>query len=317
VDSPEVVVAGQVARDLVLVVPEVPDAGDTAAVSARREMLGGKGANIAVALAQLGMPVTLLGVVGDDEVGDRLLTQAEHDHVDTSAVVRRAATSTALIVDLVTEDAQWRYLEDIPDEVLLTEADVRSAAAVLTKASSVVVQLQQPSAAALAAAGIAQRAGRRLVLDGAPADDPRRDALLAAAEVLRVDQHEGELLTGVTLGSAQAALRAGRDLLDRGPSLVALATDEANVFVWHGDQVVIPLVDTEVRDTTGGGDAFTAALTAALTRGQSPHRAARLAVAASAATVGHPGGRPELTQAALDEFSAQLGGQGAISEARA
>lgn len=57
----EVVVVGQVARDLVLVVDEVPGPGGTAAVRERREMLGGKGANIAVGLAQLGAPVALVG----------------------------------------------------------------------------------------------------------------------------------------------------------------------------------------------------------------------------------------------------------------
>jgi sugar/nucleoside kinase (ribokinase family) len=64
-ETADVIVAGQIARDLVLVVDDVPGAGQSAAVRQRREMLGGKGANQAVALAQLGMRVALLGVVGD------------------------------------------------------------------------------------------------------------------------------------------------------------------------------------------------------------------------------------------------------------
>ncbi len=63
-------VVGQIARDLVLVVDEVPGPGSSAPVRERREMLGGKGANIAVGLAQLGAPVKLVGVVGDDDIGD-------------------------------------------------------------------------------------------------------------------------------------------------------------------------------------------------------------------------------------------------------
>jgi ribokinase len=300
-----VVVIGQVARDLVLVVADVPDSGGTATVRTRLEMLGGKGANIAVALAQLDVPVALLGVVGDDQVGDHLLDQAKSDRINTGPVIRRVSTASALIVDLVTTDGKWRYLEHIPAAVLLTEADVRSAAAAVSSAASVVIQLQQPSAAALAAARLARDSGRRVVLDGAPADDERRAALLAAADVLRVDQREGEILTGEALDSTQAALRAGRALLGRGPSLVALATAGGNVFVWDDEHCVIPHVDTEIRDTTGAGDAFVAALTAALTRGQNPRQAARLAVAAAAATVGHPGGRPDLTTA-LDRFRHEI-----------
>ncbi|WP_230858956.1 hypothetical protein [Actinoplanes aureus] len=52
--SERVVVAGQLARDLVLLIDEMPAAGTSADARVRREMLGGKGANQAVALAQLG-----------------------------------------------------------------------------------------------------------------------------------------------------------------------------------------------------------------------------------------------------------------------
>jgi ribokinase len=59
--------------------------------------------------------------------------------------------------------------------------------------------------------------------------------------------------------------------------------------------VLLPLTDEKVVDTTGGGDAFTAALTAALLRGAAPEAAARQAVAAAGVTVRHPGGRPDLS----------------------
>ena len=59
----EIVVVGQIARDLVLVVDEVPGPGGTAPVRERREMLGGKGANIAVGLAQLGVTPWLSALI--------------------------------------------------------------------------------------------------------------------------------------------------------------------------------------------------------------------------------------------------------------
>jgi ribokinase len=96
-----VIVFGQIARDLVLVVDAVPTASRSADVYQRRELLGGKGANQAVGLAQLGMRPALAGVVGEDQVGQRLLTQAGQDRVDVSAVARRPGVRTALIVDIV------------------------------------------------------------------------------------------------------------------------------------------------------------------------------------------------------------------------
>jgi ribokinase len=56
-----------------------------------------------------------------------------------------------------------------------------------------------------------------------------------------------------------------------------------------------------VVDTTGAGDAFTAGLVMALAQGGGPQRAARMAVAAAGATVGHAGGRPSLTPKAVQD----------------
>jgi ribokinase len=88
---------------------------------------------------------------------------------------------------------------------------------------------------------------------------------------------------------------------------VAFAAGEAgNVFAWPGGHLTVPLTGTRVEDTTGAGDAFTAALVAALARGDPPDAAARLATAAAGATVGHPGGRPHLTPGALRDQLRQL-----------
>ncbi len=64
-----VVVIGQIGRDLVLRTDGPPSAGEATTVLQRDELLGGKGANQAVGLAQLGVPVALIGAVGDDSPG--------------------------------------------------------------------------------------------------------------------------------------------------------------------------------------------------------------------------------------------------------
>jgi ribokinase len=298
---------GQITRDLVLTVDQIPGPAGTTGVRERREMLGGKGANQAVGLAQLDVPVGLLGVVGDDEVGQRVLDQARSDGIDTSPVVCRPGTETALVVDMVDPQGHWHYLESMPAGTLLTESDVAGAAAALDGASAALVQLQQPAPAALAAARRAHAAGARVLLDGAPEDARQRDDLLAVADIVRADAREAEKLTGASVTDAASAVRVGRDLLGRGPSMVALAVGtQGNAFIWRDDQALIPLVDTPVVDTTGGGDALIAGLVAALLRGEEPRQAARFAVATAAATVGHPGGRPNLSAEAIDEQLANV-----------
>ena len=280
-------VVGQLARDLVLSVDEVPAAGSSAPARGRLEQLGGKGANQAVGLAQLGVRPGLVAVAGDDVIGDVLLEQARRDGIDVSGVVRRPGTLTGVIVEILA-GGEYRYVEDLP---LLTAADVEAAAASIRRRDAVLVQLQQPPEAVTAAARLGHDAGRLVVLDGAPGDE----ALLGYAGVVRADGKEAEQWLGV---AAEEFAAAARGLLAKGPKLIALEVPGANLFVWADGELRVPLSDAEVVDTTGGGDAFVAALTASLLRGETYETAARHATAASGATVSHPGGRPDLREVA-------------------
>lgn len=238
----DVVVVGQIARDLVLLVDAVPSAGGSV-------------------------------------------------DVDIACAARRPRTRTALIVTVVAEGEGWRHFEDVA-ATTLTDADITAAADTLTAAKSVIVQLQQP--AALTVARLAHAAGKRVVLDGAPPAD-QRAALLATATVLRADAHEAELLTGTRMGSVEVALRAARELLAEGPSVVALAVEgQGDVVVWADDEVFLPYADTPTVDTTGAGDSFIAALTVALNRDEPLAAAARAAADAAGSTVSRLGGRPAL-----------------------
>ena len=69
----------------------------------------------------------------------------------------------------------------------MSPPDAHAAAAILTAARTVVLQLQQPAQALLAAANYARRGSGRVVPDGAPSEGPHRDALLGAAHLLCAD----------------------------------------------------------------------------------------------------------------------------------
>lgn len=292
----DVVVVGQIARDLVLLVDEPPVAGTSATVRERLETLGGKGANQAVSAAQLGASVALVGVVGDDLDATPILDRARRDGIDVRGVVRRSGTRTGLIVNVVDGAGRWRYLEDLPASTLLTDGDVLARRQLLSSARVLLVQLQQPAATALTAARIGRSSGALVVLDGVPDDNAMIDELVGSADVVRADAREAESLAGEPLRDVAAVVRAARALLAKGLRVVAFAAgDEGNVIVWPGGEVVIPLGDTVVADTTGAGDAFTAALAVSLLRGAEPAEAGRNASDAAASTVRHIGGRPRLS----------------------
>ncbi|RJK97591.1 PfkB family carbohydrate kinase [Vallicoccus soli] len=302
----EVVVVGQVARDLVVRASRLP--GPDGSAPARREWegLGGKGANQAVACRRLGASAALVGVVGDDDAGARALRTAGRDGVDVSGVVVRPAAATALLLDVVEEDGTRRLLEDAPDEVLVRPEDVRASAGALAAARWVLLQLQTPADAAYAALealGPAAPGAPCLLADGAPGDDGLREALLRRADVLRADAHEAELLVGRELPDVGAVEEAARELVAAGPRVVALgAGPEGNVVAWERGCLRIPLLDVDVVDKTGGGDSYVAALAVALLRGDPVEDAAWRASAAASLAVSVAGGRPRYDAAAVTDL---------------
>src|SRR5690606_36108568 len=151
-------------------------------------------ANQAVAMVQLGAPVHLLGIVGEDAVGAELLRSLQEDGAGAWWVRRRGAS--ALLVDVVDADGQSCLLEDVPEESLLRPEDLRDAQELFRGADTVCLQLQQPVDALREAARLATDVGARVVLDGAVPQDARQE-LLAAASVLRADAREAKLLTGL------------------------------------------------------------------------------------------------------------------------
>jgi ribokinase len=297
-----VLVVGQTTRDLVLRVDAVPGPAAGTAASERVESYGGKGANQAVALAQLGVDVRLLSTVGDDTTATTVLDALRAEGVDVESVLRRG-DRTGLIVELVDDDG-GRFILDLPDEGALRPEDVASTD--LDDVHSVLVQLAGPTDAPLAAARRGREAGVRVVLDGAPADPTRTVELLGLADVVRADADEADVLLGRALAGPQEVVAAAAELLGAGPDLVLLAVRGGGNAVARratGGSVTTELLGlpaVPVTDTTGAGDAMVAGLTAALVRGRTADEAARCAVRTAAATVGHVGARPRLTPAMIE-----------------
>ncbi|CAN5702312.1 hypothetical protein BH23CHL8_BH23CHL8_19450 [soil metagenome] len=59
---------------------------------------GGLTADVAISLAQLGVPTELLGSVGDDEEGDRVVVELGRSGVGHAAVLRDPSTRTPLLM---------------------------------------------------------------------------------------------------------------------------------------------------------------------------------------------------------------------------
>ncbi|GAA2459375.1 ribokinase [Actinomadura vinacea] len=280
----EVVVVGSVNADLVIGVRRRPAPGETVLGSDLATYPGGKGANQAVAAARLGGRVGILGRVGDDGHGALLRAALAGAGVDLShLLVTEGPSGVALIT--VDPGGDNSIIVSPGANARLVPADVDRARPMLAAASVVSFQLEIPIETVEAAARAAADAGARVVLNLSP-PAPLPDGLLALCDPLVVNEHEAAFLLGHRGGPADLA----KELLGRGPRsvLITLGADGALVADAAG-VTAVSSPKVEAVDTTGAGDAFTAALCLRLARGDDLADAARYAARVGAAAVRRPG----------------------------
>ncbi|CAI9415979.1 PfkB family carbohydrate kinase [Nocardioides sp. T2.26MG-1] len=292
--EPAVVVIGSANLDLVASVPAIPAPGVTVLAAGREERAGGKGLNQAVAAARAGAPTTLVGAVGDDDAGRRLLTEALDAGIDTGCVrTLPAATGTAWI--MVQPDGENAIVVDGGANAAVTaleECDLDA----ISRARVVVAQLETPLTAVAAAAAAAAAAGARFVLNAAPARD-LPETLLRGVDVLVVNEHEAADLVSQPAGEPDVEAAATALLRLVGSVVVTLGAAGALVGDAEGLRRV-PGVPADVVDTTGAGDTFTGVLAAALAAGSGLDAAVRRAVVAGAIAVESSGAVPSIPTAA-------------------
>jgi ribokinase len=186
----------------------MPSSGASTRITHRRAFLGDKGANQAVGLAQLGVRVSLIGVVGDDSAPPRWCCgRPARDGIDVAGVTRRG--TTALFIDLIDEPASRRLFEHIPADARITVEDLDRAAPMLDAADTVSIQLQHPSDTALATARRALSRGALVVADGRP-ERGIHEELLRSLHAIRSAADEAESIAEPITTVAEATTLANR-----------------------------------------------------------------------------------------------------------
>lgn len=237
---------------------------------------GGAPANVAVALARLGVPSAFCGVVGDDPFGSKLRATLDRFGVDISRLraTDKADTTIAFAWKDERGDGHFRLLRLA--DVLLAPDDI--AAARIEDVSTVIVGsvalAAEPSQTAiLAGVETAARAGIPICFDVnlRPTLWSSMDAARAACEPI---MRQATLLK-LSLDDARYLLDAqdvetALNRLDAYSAPFVVLTDGARGAWFGGARAVIdgdnhlPAFSVDAIDPTGAGDAFTAALVSRL-----------------------------------------------------
>ena len=283
---PKVTVLGSLNMDISVTVPRLPGPGATSLGSAARFTPGGKGANQAVAAARLGAAVHMVGCVGDDDFGRRLLAALRTEGIDADAVRTVASVPTGLAMIAVDEAGENLIIVAPGANHQVGPADVDKAAP--NEGGILVISAEIPAPAVTRALA---RPGPK-ILNLAPAPENAAELVAAVGEHLDwlvVNESEAAAVLGHPVSGLASAKMAATELTAKGPRHAVVTAGAHGAALASADAPdgahTIEGFKVHAVDTVGAGDTFVGALAVALAAGVPPPEAVRAAAAAGAAAV--------------------------------
>ena len=254
-----------------------------------RTVVPGGGANAINNLADLGVNVLPVGVVGDDEAGRLLLKAFRHKHIPVSGVLKDKSYTTVTktrILAGMTHNARQQVVrvdrepETEPNRHLKREL-VLAARQYARASDALLISDYGYGAASPAILNAIRERGR---LDGVPVILDSRYRMLQYSGVVAATPNEAEVeaALGVRIGNDWPSLcSAGEQVMSRmllQSLVITRGRDGMAAFTGKHKPVDIPIFGSDqVADVTGAGDTVIATFAAAFAAGASTEEAAYLA----------------------------------------
>jgi sugar/nucleoside kinase (ribokinase family) len=279
---------GNISLDILVRPVEQFHWGTTTWVDSIEQNLGGNGANTSYTLGMLGVPVRLLGLVGGDAFGERVLSILRSAGVDLSLVGRSQAATTT-VVAVVNGEGNRLFLHQVGSSAEVFPEPIVFTAPMLDGVSHFHLAnlFALPSMRRTAPESLrrAREAGLTISLDtgwdarGRWIEDIA--GCLPYADLLFMNLDEAQRLSGCADGE-QAARRmqslGARDVV------IKLGASGCAVFTEKGVDH-FPGFEIDAVDTTGAGDCFVGGYLSAIAQGASYAEAARFANGVGAMSV--------------------------------
>ncbi|MBC8039686.1 MAG: ribokinase [Opitutaceae bacterium] len=276
-----VTIVGSYIVALVMDVERIPLEGETLTGGNYHTTHGGKGSNMAVCAARLGADTAFFGKIGRDAFGEKFLALLIEEKVSPNAVLFAERLPTAVGFIIFSAQGSNVIVIDPAANGDFSPADVRAHPAVVCGAGVTLAPLEIPLSTALAAGKLAKAAGKKFILNPAPAQD-LRGADLGDVFVLTPNEREARVCLGLAADDPTPDHEIATRLRALGPEHVMITCGGRGVL-WAGPDglQVVPAPAVEVVDTVGAGDAFNAGLAVGLAEGRPILEAIALGVTAA------------------------------------
>ena len=251
---------------------------------------GGKGANQAIAIARAGYNVKMISMLGDDEVGKKILQNLKDNNIDVSCVeiLKGVKSDGAQLFVTLTGDNEIKRIRESIDhfnvEMINKYADV------IKNAEYVVTQTKVPREVVEALIEFCYENKVKTIVTPCPAkgyDFEDENTRKLFEKITFITSNEQEMKDIMKNDDFEYCV-------DKLPNLIATAGPKGvNFCDEEGFFINIPAVEPrETKDSTGAGDTFCGNFLVALLNGFNKTQAVKMGVWAATLKLEHFGAQP-------------------------
>lgn len=291
----KIVVVGSFIADLTSFTPKFPRDGETVIGSMLKIGPGGKGSNAATAANRAGGEVVMITKIGRDALSDICYNHYKKEGMtDKYVYVSNEKETGAAIIEVNENTGENRIIVMIGANLDLSPDEVRAAESEFASCKTVLMQLETNLNAVKEAVDLAQKYGKTVVFNPAPAQSVP-DGLFYGIDYFTPNETEAEFFSGISVKSPEDAFIAGRKLLKLGVKNVIITLGKYGAALINSEnEIIIPTTDLLPVDTTGAGDAFNGGLTVALSEDMDIITAIKFANCVASISVTRKGSSPSM-----------------------
>lgn len=267
----------------------LPQVGDIVAGGKFRICPGGKGANEAIAASRLGGSVSLITKTGNDLFGRQAKQMFSSEGIRTDYIFSDANNPSGVALIMV-NNAGEKYISLAQGSITtLSLEEIDKTRSEIMDAKVLLIELETPIETALYAARIASESGVPVIINPSP-QQTLPDELFSLASIMIPNRSEASKLTGVDVNDFDSAEEAARKLADKGVETVIITMGHRGALMLRDEEThIIEAFDADVKDTSGAGDVFCAAVCVAISENKDLLSAMKMASAAAALQVSRDG----------------------------
>ena len=287
-------VIGSLNMDMTVKVEELPKLGETIFGDDFYESCGGKGANQAVAISKLGMETEMIGMVGKDSQGEKLIQNLNKYGIKSENIIKSDDLTGRAIIT-VDKKGDNNIIVIPGSNFKITKEHIQKKQDVIASSDVVILQNEIPFDTVEFSLLKAKELGKITIFNPAPARQ-LSEKIFKNTDYLILNETEMEEIFGIGINDKVYIGRIFHKKKECGIRNIILTLGDNGSVLFSEDDNIKKYDAYEVKavDTTAAGDSFIGAFTMKICETGDADKAIKYATAVSAIVVTRQGAQDSI-----------------------